>query len=368
MTIYLDYNASAPLHPDAKNALIAALEQAGNASSIHKLGRAARGQLESARESLARLLGCLPRQIIFTSGGTESNALALRAVGNRAVLTSSIEHDSLLNPTQNAQRLPVLSDGTLDLAALEAALAQHSQPVFVSIMAANNETGVVQPMAQIAERVRAHGSLLHCDGAQAFGKIPLPLPCFGAHLLSLSAHKIGGMAGVGALVIADEVSLSPLLQGGGQELGRRAGSENVAGICAFAAAACALDAASWRLRARELRDHLETRIEALCPGAALGYRFAERLPTTATLYMPNTPAELQVIALDLAGFAISAGSACSSGKVKMSHVLSAMGLPSNVVRCCVRVSLGWDTTLAQIEAFCSAWASLYRQRVAAAAA
>jgi cysteine desulfurase len=353
--VYLDYNATAPLRPEALAAMSAQLGKPGNASSVHGAGRAARGVIESAREVIAAVIGCPPRQIVFTSGGTESNALAL-AVG-RPLLVGATEHDSVLAQAPGATLLPVLADGTLDLGALDAALAAANGPVLVSVMAANNETGVIQPLPAIAAKVRAHGSWLHCDASQALGKIDPPLPCWGAHLLTLSAHKLGGPPGIGALVVSEEVALPPLLKGGGQELGRRAGTENAPAIAGFAAAVTAPRAAT-----APLRDALEAGVNAIVPGAALGRAWAPRLPGTATLAMPGVPADVQVMALDLEGFAVSAGSACSSGKVRPSHVLTAMGVAPEIVKTCIRVSLGWATTAAEVDAFVAAWGRLYARR------
>ncbi len=347
-TIYLDYNATAPLRAQARAAMVAALGEAGNASSVHGAGRAAKARLEAARRRIAAAVGAAAQQLIFTSGGTEANALAFRLAGDLPVAVSAIEHESVLAQASQAVRLPVLKSGVIDMTALEALL---DQPMFVSVMAANNETGVLQPIQQIALLVRARGGVLHVDAAQALGKIDLSgCP---ADLITLSAHKMGGPQGAGALVIKSDASPKPLLRGGGQEFGHRAGTENIAAIAGFSAA---LDAAPWRAEAARLRDILE---DLLPPVARLIARDTPRLCNTTVLWMPGVSASTQVMTFDIAGFAISAGSACSSGKVKQSHVLTAMGYDAGVAGETIRVSLGWETQEADVRAFADSWRTTY---------
>jgi cysteine desulfurase len=342
---YLDYNATAPLRPEARAAMLAALEGPGNASSVHAAGRAAKALLEAARGRIAAAAGASARQLIFTSGGTEANALALGLAGDLAVAVSAIEHDCVLaQAPAHALRIPVLRSGVVDVAALRAML---TRPMFVSVMAANNETGVVQPIDEIAIAVRASGGLLHVDAAQALGKIDLSgCP---ADIITLSAHKLGGPQGVGAVVIKHDMSPKPILRGGGQEFGWRAGTENIAAITGFAAA---LDVAPWQVEAARLRDLLETLVD---PAALLIAATTPRLCNTSVLHMAGVTAATQVMSFDIAGFAVSAGSACSSGKVKPSHVLTAMGYGSDVAGETIRISLGWDTTEAQVRDFADCW-------------
>ena len=361
-TIYLDYNATAPTHPGVIDAVANCLRETGNPSSVHASGRRARSLMEAARETVAKAVNCLPRQIVWTSGGTEANALVLKGVPARSFFVSAVEHDSVLSNAPDAVRLPVDHFGRVDLDALSAALASAEGPKLVSVMLANNETGVIQPIEQIAERCRAGGAWLHVDAVQALGKIPVDVQALGADFLTLSAHKVGGMKGVGAVVLANDlIEIKSPVRGGGQELGRRAGTENLPGIVAFGAALRELEAlGNWQERVRTLRDRMEDGLVAA--GAEINAREAERLPTTSSVRMPGVPAETQVMAFDLAGIAVSAGSACSSGKVKASHVLSAMGRGEETASQSIRVSLGWNTTDADIDRFLAAWQRLYERR------
>ncbi len=359
--VYLDYNASAPLRPEAAAALSETLSLTGNASSVHGFGRALRQRIESARAAVAALAGAAPAEVVFTSGGTEANNLALR--GDWAcVLVSAGEHDSVLQAAPEAVRIPVAPDGILRLDRLAEELAAGDGPTLVSVMLANNETGVIQPIRAVADLVQAAGALLHCDAVQAVGKIPVDMSALGADLLSLSAHKLGGPQGVGALVVRDGIELPALLRGGGQERRRRAGTENAAGIAGFGAAAQAalagLDRAAG-LAAQ--RDALEARVRALAPEARVFGETAPRLANTSCLTMPGVGAETQVMALDLAGVAVSAGSACSSGKVAVSHVLQAMGAAPAEAAEAIRVSFGWASAPADLDRFIAAWSELYRR-------
>ncbi|HEY4547435.1 MAG TPA: cysteine desulfurase family protein [Pedomonas sp.] len=361
-TTYLDYNATAPTHPGVIEAVAACLRETGNPSSVHASGRRARSLMEAARETVARAVNCLPRQIVWTSGGTEANALVLKGVPARSFFVSSVEHDSVLANAPEAMRLPVDASGVVDLEALSAAMAQAEGPRLVSVMLANNETGVLQPIAEIAECCRAGGAWLHVDAVQALGKVPVDVQALGADFLTLSAHKVGGMKGVGALVLANDlIEIKSPVRGGGQELGRRAGTENLPGVVAFGAALQELETLEgWTSRVAALRNRMEDALQAA--GAEVNARDAQRLPTTSSVRMPGVPAETQVMAFDLAGIAVSAGSACSSGKVKASHVLSAMGLGEEAASQSVRVSLGWNTTDADVDRFIAAWQRLYERR------
>lgn len=370
---YFDWNATAPLRPEARDALQEALATAGNPSSVHAEGRAARRLVERAREEVAALVGAGPADVVFTSSGTEANMLALTPAIETAaekgprdrLLISAIEHASVRTggrfPHDAVIEFPVDADGRVDLAALKDAVGRSARPV-VSLMLANNETGVLQPVTDAAVIVHGAGGLLHVDAVQAVGRIPCDIHVLGADLLTLSAHKIGGPKGVGALVRArEDIHVAdPLIRGGGQERGLRAGTENVAGIAAFGAAAAAarrqLAAEAGRMLA--LRNSLETGLWAIAPQAVIFGASVERLPNTTLFAAPGMKAETAVIAFDLEGIAVSSGAACSSGKVQPSHVLAAMGISPALRRGAVRVSLGWDTSAADVEMFLNAWRKL----------
>jgi cysteine desulfurase len=368
---YLDWNATAPLRPEAAAAITAALAHCGNPSSVHRWGRAARQMVERAREAVASLVGGDPEGVVFVSGGTEANHLALLGSGRERILVSAIEHSSGLQAAPNAERIAVDADGIVDLVRLEEQLAADPRPALVSVMLANNETGIIEPVAEIAAIAHRHGTLFHCDAIQAAGKIPVDVASIDADLLSLSAHKLGGPPGIGALIVRGSAELMPMIRGGGQERGRRAGSENLPGIAGFAAAAAAANSLTGYDRIRELRDGLEASLLATAPEAFVIGAAAPRLPNTAAIALLGVSAETQVIALDLDGVMVSAGAACSSGKVGPSHVLQAMGLPPEIAGCTIRVSLGWSTTQAEIDHFLTAWTAMYRRvgaRIAAARA
>jgi cysteine desulfurase len=366
--VYLDYNATAPVRSVAAEAVARALQVTGNASSVHAFGRAARRLIEDARAAVAGLVGGPAGSVVFTSGGTEANNLALRGFANRRVVVSAGEHDSVLQSAPGAARLPLRADGQVDLEALEGLLSGRTGPVLVSVMAANNETGVVQPVAEAARLVHQAGGVFHCDAVQAAGKIPFSMHDSGIDLLSLSAHKIGGPQGVGALVVGPGPGVEPqaLLLGGGQERARRAGTENLPGIAGFSAAA---DLACRELdryaELARLRGEIERRLLAEIPTLRIYGADAPRLPNTACFGLAGLRAETQVMALDLDGVAVSAGSACSSGKVTPSHVLRAMGASEEEAGSAIRVSLGWDSRADDIERFLDAWLAFYRRNLAA---
>jgi cysteine desulfurase len=367
--VYLDWNATTPLRREAREAMAAAWDLAGNPSSVHAEGRQARKLVEDARTAVAGAVGAQARNVVFTSGGTEANALALtpglrRASGSPAnrLLVSAIEHASVLAGGRFAPdaigTVGVTRAGVLDLAHLRAML--EGPPALVSVMLANNETGALQPVTEAAALVHAAGGVLHVDAIQAFGKRPFGIDSLNADLLTLSAHKAGGPKGVGALVAAEGVlGLEPLLRGGGQELGRRAGTENVAGIAGFGAAAraaaAALEAGSRRLEGQ--RRRLENGLREI-PGVIVFSDEVPRLPNTTLFTVPGLRAETAVIGFDLAGIAVSSGSACSSGKVQPSHVLEAMGAGLEMAKGAVRLSLGWSTSDADIDRCLEAWRKL----------
>jgi len=365
--IYLDWNATAPLRPEARAAMAAAWDRFGNPSSIHEEGRAARRLVEDARAAVAAAVGGEPANVVFTSGGTEANALALSPIFSglppfTRLIISAIEHPSVLAggrfTADQVSRVAVNAAGTIDLDDLRYTLGS-GPPALVSVMLANNETGAIQPIAEVAALVHAAGSLLHVDAVQAFSRISLTINGLEADLLTLSGHKIGGPKGVGAL-IGRRGALMPdaLIQGGGQERGRRAGTENVPGIAGFGAAVTAAIAAAaaevpkmLRLR-RQLEDGLKA------TGAVVFSEQAERLPNTTLAGLRGARAETAVIGLDLAGVAVSSGAACSSGKVSSSHVLAAMGVPGPLAEGAIRLSLGWSTTESEIHGALEAWRKL----------
>jgi cysteine desulfurase len=368
--VYLDWNATTPLRPEAKRAMTAAWEVAGNPSSVHAEGRQARRLVEDARAAISAAVGARPQDVVFTSGGTEANVLALtpglrRGTGEpvRRLLVSAIEHTSVLSGGRFAPEaigtIRVTGSGMIDVDHLRGRLAD-GQPALVSVMLANNETGALQPVGEVADIVHEAGGLLHVDAIQAFGKIPFNIKLMKADLVTLSAHKIGGPKGVGALVLAEEAQgLEPLLHGGGQELGRRAGTENVAGISAFGVAVAAAMAAlpEDAARLQGLRERLEKGLQQT-PGMVVFSEDVPRLPNTTLFTVPGVKAETAVIGFDLGGIAVSSGSACSSGKVQPSHVLAAMGVGRELAQGAVRLSLGWSTSEADIDLALQAWRKL----------
>jgi cysteine desulfurase len=361
---YLDYNATAPLRPEAKAAMMAALDVVGNPSSVHAEGRRARSVIESARESVARLVGAKPSEVVFTSGASEANAWVMGQPW-ATILTSGIEHDSVLTPAHAAKcNVIELSTGRDGVVRVEE-IAEHvlkrgiARPAVVALQMANNETGVIQPVAEAAEFARAHGVAVHSDAVQAAGRVAVDFAALGLDTMAISAHKLGGPKGVGALIIRDHLDLVPLLRGGGQERRRRAGTENIAAIAGFGAAAEAAQAELRNLSAVEaLRDDLEAHIRAISPRAVIVGGTAPRLGNTIAVALPGKLAETLVIRLDLAGVAVSAGSACSSGKVGASHVLEAMGLGPEIASGTIRISLGLETTKEDVAAFVGAWQSI----------
>lgn len=364
---YFDWNATAPLRPQARAAMAAALEDFGNPSSIHEEGRAARRLVEGARAAVAAALGADPANVVLTSGGTEANALALSPsrIGGHAerLLISAIEHPSVLAggrfPSDRVFRIPVSPDGVVELEALERMLGE-CPPALVSVMLANNETGAIQPIADVARIVHAAGALLHVDAVQAVGRMIFSLRDLGADLVSVSGHKIGGPKGIGALVSRDAAALpAALIAGGGQERGRRAGTENVPAIAGFGAAiaAAAMAAPVEIARMRQLRGRLEQGLKETA-GVVVFSNAVERLPNTVLFGMPGMRAETAVIGFDLAGIAVSSGAACSSGKVSLSHVLAAMAVPEPLAAGAIRLSLGWSTQESEILGLLEAWRKL----------
>jgi cysteine desulfurase len=383
--IYLDHNATSPLRDSAGAAMTEALASCGNASSIHAAGRAARARIERAREAVARLAGCRTSEVVFTSGGTEANGLALRgavqgaADGGKRItrlIVSAIEHDSVRAyaaalaetvPGLKLQEIPVTSAGKVDISVLRNMLIHGKGRVLVSVMAANNETGVIQDVAQIGALVRQEGgpdALLHVDAVPMIGRADFSFSSAGADYMTISAHKLGGPQGAGALIVREGAPLSAQIAGGGQEMGRRAGTENVAAIAGFGAVAQKVDDAQ---DLYSLRESFESRLKTLVPDALIFGATAERLPNTSTFAIPGLLSETTLIALDLDGIAVSTGAACSSGKVRPSHVLAAMGVAENLARCGIRVSFGWSNSARDADAAIASLGRLMARRAALAA-
>jgi cysteine desulfurase len=374
--LYLDHNATSPLRPAALAAMTDVLAEPGNASSVHREGQAARARVELARAQVARLVGADPRAVVFTSGATEADNLALspelelsgKPVTCDVLLISAVEHPAIrvggrFRPEQ-IEVIPVDAAGVVDLAAFDLALARHKgagRRPFVSVMAANNETGVMQPLPEIAARVHAMGGVFHTDAVQVPGRYPFNLAASGADLISITAHKFGGPQGIGALIARDDATRVPsTMRGGGQERGARAGTENVAAIVGFGAAAedAALKVSEEAGRLVNLRERLERGLRAAAPDTVIFSEAALRVPNTTCYAVPGITAETSLIAFDLEGIAVSSGSACSSGKVAASPVLAAMDVPPELARCAIRVSTGWDTTDEHVVRFLEAFARI----------
>ena len=352
---YLDYNATAPIKPEVVERMAAALSRVGNPSSVHRWGRWARRAVEDARAGVGELVGCVPERIVFTSGGTEANNLAVSC--RPRVLASAVEHVSVLEAAPGAVLIPVDSSGIVELDALRRLLAETDGPAVVSVMLANNETGAVQPVERVVEIAREFGALCHCDAVQVAGKRSLSMDELGVDLFVRVAHKLGGPQGVGALAVGRQVQIPSLLRGGSQERGHRAGTENVAGIVGFgvAAALCGDDDMAAISR---IRDRIERHVMDSSPSATILAADVERIANTSCLSMAGVSSETQVMAFDLAGIAVSAGAACSSGKVSRSHVLTAMGCASTQIDSAIRVSLGWATNESDVDRFLDAWDEL----------
>ena len=371
MSIYLDHNATTRVRPQAIAAMTHVMEHVGNPSSIHAAGRTARAVMEQARANVGALISAPESTLIFTSGGTEANAIAIEsavAAGARRLIVSAIEHDSVQETSRilgvEVEVLPVNSDGVADLGWLRERLerwdATDGKP-FVALMLANNETGVMQPVADVSEIVRAADGWLHVDAIQAAGKIAVDSRALGADTLSISAHKLGGPQGIGALTFGPRATLSRRQHGGGQERGRRGGTENLPGIAGFGAAAVEARVGRDDYQARAVwRDAVAERLKAV-GGVVMG-EAAPRLPNTLCIATPDFTSDLQVMGLDLAKVMISAGSACSSGKVKASPVLMAMG-QGDLASCAIRVSGGWDTTQSDWNTFAGVWLDAHDRHV-----
>lgn len=359
--VYVDYNATAPVRPEAKGAMIDVLGNPGNPSSVHSMGRQAKNVIERARSQISDFVGARQENIIFTSGGTEADILALKGSSGLRILISSIEHDAVLQAVPEASRIMVSESGLLDLEHLELLLKEAPKPTLISVMWANNETGVIQPIEAVTNLASDFGALVHVDAVQALGKLPINFLNSGIDMMSISAHKIGGPTGVGALIIRDNLNLKPIIVGGGQERGRRSGTENLSGIAGFGAAA---EACSKQKDANKkivyLRDYFERTILTKAPSAKIIAQKEKRLGNTSAVFMPGLNAETQVMAFDLAGIAVSAGAACSSGKVRQSHVLKAMNLSDELINNTIRISFGWQNSEEDVNRIVEAWLKIYR--------
>lgn len=358
--IYLDYNATAPLRPEARQAMLTVMDEVGNPSSIHAPGRAARFKVEEAREIIAHACGAGREDVVFTSGGSEANHLALKGIAAGSRLVSDIEHDSVLKNAADALRLPVLPSGVVDLEKAAALIAGVAKPALVSVMWVNNETGVIQPIAELLELCNQHGAFLHVDAVQALGRIPLDVR---PHLLTLSAHKVGGPQGIGALVLREGVSLAAQIKGGGQERGYRAGTENVAGIAGFGAAVTAAleDMPAFTTRT-VWRDAFERELLAV-PGTRIMGQGTARVANTTLVVCEGQKASTLLIKLDLAGIAASSGSACSSGKVTRSHVLAAMGASEAEQNSAIRFSFGYNTQQNVLKKAAESWTQIAKSDI-----
>jgi len=361
--IYADYNATAPLRPEAKAAILRAMDLTGNPSSVHGEGRKARALVEGAREAVASAIGACRDDVAFTSGGTEAVGTpirgALNATGDAVLVASAIEHDAVTSLVTGKEVWPVSASGVVDLGWLETTVTKLKQQGYrplVSLMLVNNETGVIQPVAEAAELVHRAGGLIHCDAIQALGKINVSIVDLDVDYLSLSAHKLGGPQGMGAFYVKPGAPFRAVQTGGGQEFGRRAGTENVAGIAGFGAAVeAALAGMSQYEGLRSARDAMEAQLKRAVPDLAVHGEAAARVAGVSCVGVEGLPSETQVMGLDLAGFAVSAGSACSSGKVKPSRVLTAMGLSDTAARSAIRASFGWASKAEDFEALARAW-------------
>jgi cysteine desulfurase len=375
---YLDWNATAPLHPEARAAVERALDVFGNPSSVHVEGRRARAIVETARDQVAALVGARTSEIVFTSGATEACNMVLSAPWG-AIVRAGIEHDAVLKPAAASGceivDLGVAGSGVVDLADLAdktcAAVARHGAGrVLLALQLANNETGVIQPLGEATAIARGGGAVVFSDAVQAAGRIPVDFPALGVDAMAVSAHKFGGPKGIGALIVRDSYELPALIQGGGQERRRRGGTENIPGIAGFGAAAeAARQTIAEQDRIGTLRDRLEAGLVALTPDAEIVGATTDRLANTTCVTVPGLSAETLVIRFDLAGFAISAGAACSAGKIGASSVLLAMGLSEYTARSAIRISFGSTTTDREIDRFLDAWraiASAPQARTAAA--
>jgi cysteine desulfurase len=360
---YLDHNATTPLKPAVREIMLQKMGFFGNASAVHKAGRAARRDIEDARHKIAKLVNAGPQAVIvFTAGATEANNLVLKGSGAERVLVSAIEHPSVLNARADKEIIPVLPSGLIDLAALDKMFDGNHRTTLISVMLVNNETGIIQPIDKVMEIAKCRGALVHTDAVQAAGRLPLDLQKLGVDYMTLSAHKIGGPQGAGCLIMSNCVSVLPQVHGGNQEKNMRAGTENVAAIAGFGVAAelAAQDLPAFQQLAA-LRDKIETELQKIAPALRIFGKDVPRVANTTMFALPGASSETQLIALDLAGICVSNGSACASGTVKPSHVLQAMGVSDAEANAALRVSLGWNSTPEDVECFIIKWSEMYQR-------
>lgn len=367
--IYLDHNATSLVRSSVRDAMHAVEALPLNASSVHKAGRKAKQLLEGARKSLADYLSVFPHEVIFTASATEANNTALRALApTHPLLVSTVEHPCVLNTglKLGASVIVVDAKGVVDLAVLDAKLASVGRAALVSVMLVNNETGVIQPIEEVAHIVKKHGGKLHVDAVQAFGKMPIDLGTIQADMLTISAHKIGGPVGVGALILRDDKGFVPLLTGGGQERGLRAGTENIPAIIGLSALIDEISPAAMQAQQQtwhNLREQFIQTIRQYAPEAPVYGAKTAQMPNTIMVGMPGMGSETQLMHFDLADIAVSAGSACSSGKVQPSHVLRAMGVPLDEAAQAIRISMGYNTTFQEVQTCAENWLILYRKAI-----
>ncbi|WP_417318174.1 cysteine desulfurase family protein [Emcibacter sp.] len=364
---YLDYNATVPVRPEVIDEMGRVLSAGGNASSVHSLGRKTKAVLEKSRSTIADMINCRPQMITFTSGGTEANNIALRCIRAERLIVAATEHDSILDVARHFPGeiiiLPVRATGLVDESELEKHLKASDLKTVVSVMLANNETGVIQDIVSLSSLAHEYNALMHTDAVQAFGKIPLDFRALGVDMMSLSAHKIGGPQGTGAFVAWEKIDVEPLIRGGGQELGRRSGTENLPGIAGFGIAAGMVPKSlQFMDQVREWRDRIELELARHTNTVRFFGAKSQRLSNVTSILMPEVSSETQVMAMDLEGICVSAGSACSSGKVKASHVITAMGASKQEATSTIRVSLGWNSCEEDVERFIKAWCKLYDRK------
>lgn len=365
--IYLDYNATAPIRLEVIELMSDVMKEGGNPSSVHAYGRKAKARLEGARAAIVAAINCRPQMVIFTSGGTEANNMAVFSCGQKRLITSNAEHDSLRSVAESFDSqvdiIPVNENGVIDFDALKLALSENGENTVVSVLYANNETGVLQDIKRIVELSHAVGALVHIDAIQALAKIPIDFMDLGVDMMSLSSHKIGGPQGVGALVARENLPIKSMILGGGQEVGRRGGTENIAGIAGFGLAATMISSSLAKMvEIEKWRDEIEGELTSHAPKAMFLGKNVARLPNVSTIYMPGVSSETQVMNFDLDNICISAGSACSSGKVKSSHVGLAMTGDEKIASSTIRMSLGWASEHAHVDAFIKSWKKQYDKK------
>jgi len=363
-SIYMDYNASAPLLPDVREAMLDVMGRAGNSSSIHSHGRVMRSYVDTARRQILEGIDAKGAKLIFTGSATESNNMILKGAKVKSHIISAIEHPSLFQVRDDVYRIPVGEDGVIRLEALESLLKELPAPALVSIMMVNNETGVIQPVAEAAKIARSYGAIVHTDAVQAVGRIPLSFHDLGVDVMTIAAHKFGGPAGIAALVYRDPIEILPLIAGGGHEQGLRAGTQNVSLIEGMRVAISeSFKVLQNSQLIQELRDSIENQILEICPDAKIIGKNVKRIPNTSCVSMPGVSAEVQLMAFDLAGISVSSGSACSSGKVRPSHVMEAIGVDVTQTGGVLRISLGWDTKPQDVDAFIQTWKQIYESNL-----